>query len=228
MTLGKNPSDKNYIVSTIKWFSVLILVSGIINIVQESFGITIESPVSDNNLIHFFDVSIAPLTEEIGFRVLLIGLPLFAMYSHRSTLKQFLKSLWHPAANLHIYDYKRAIILITIVAIFFGLAHIISGEPWSNGKFSQAAASGIIIGWVYFRYGLAPAVLVHWATNYFIFAYVYLISDINEISVKGAFEHSLINSLEILFVVTGIVSVAIMIVNYFYSKQDKDIQVEEI
>ena len=77
--------------------------------------------------------------------------------------------------------------MIVVVGIFFGAAHIISGEPWSLGKFAQASASGIIIGWVYFKHGFPSAILVHWATNYFIFSYVYFLADINEISIKMLF-----------------------------------------
>ncbi|MFB5597460.1 MAG: CPBP family intramembrane glutamic endopeptidase, partial [Nitrosopumilaceae archaeon] len=164
-----------------------------------------------------------PIVEEIGFRVLLIGVPLFAMYSHRISAKHFFKSLWHPFENLHVYKTKRVISLIILVAVFFGVAHIISGESWSSGKFAQATASGIIIGWVYFRYGFAPAVLIHWATNYFIFSYVFLVADINFITVTEAFSHSLINTLEILFVISGIVSVGILILSYFHSKREKNI-----
>src|SRR3989337_1302007 len=76
----------------------------------------------------------------------------FAIYSHRASMILFFKSLWHPTQTLHIYETKKALILIVVVGIFFGVAHIISGEPWSLGKFAQATASGIIIGWVYFKH----------------------------------------------------------------------------
>jgi hypothetical protein len=105
------------------------------------------------------------------------------------------------------------------VAIFFGLAHIISGEPWSGGKFAQASASGIILGWLYFRYGLISAILVHWATNYFVFSYVNFISQISLISVEDAFSHSLINTMEIIFLISGVLSIGILLTNYYYSKQ---------
>ena len=60
-----------------KWFSILVLVSALINFVQE--GIVIEiPPLDDNDLIQFFYVSLAPLIEEFGFRLILIGIPLFA------------------------------------------------------------------------------------------------------------------------------------------------------
>jgi hypothetical protein len=216
---GKLTRQTNYMVAVTKWFSILILVSAIINFIQEGFGISTIPPPVENDLIQFFYVSLAPITEEIGFRVLLIGLPLLAFYSHKVSVKHFFKGLWSPSNNLHIYETRRAIILILIVAVFFGLAHIISGEPWSGGKFAQATISGLILGWVYFRYGLISAILVHWATNYFVFSYVDFISQISFISVEDAFSHSLVSTMEIIFLISGVLSVCVLIINYFYSKQ---------
>ena len=100
------------------------------------------------------------------------------------------------------------------MGIFFGLAHIISGEAWSVGKVSQAAAGGIILGFVYYKYGLLPAILIHWATNYFLLSYVFAISEINQISSTDALSHSLINSLEIILVLSGIISAGVILLNY--------------
>ena len=225
MSEGKYESKLNYLVSVIKWFTILIVISAIIDFVQNSIGISTESPESSDVLIQFFNVSVAPISEELGFRVMLIGIPLFMMYSSRATIKLFFKSLWNPQTN-QIDGVKKALILIIVVGIFFGLAHIISGEPWSLGKFAQASASGIIIGWVYFKHGFPSAILVHWSTNYFIFAYTYFIADINEISIKDAFSHSLINSLEILFIITGIISIAMLVLNYVDVKKEKNLQLK--
>jgi len=213
--------ETNYLVYTIKWFSILILVSGVINFVQESVGIVIQPPIIENNLIQFFNVSIAPLSEEIGFRVLLIGIPLYVIYSRRLSFQSFLKSLWSPRGYLHIEESRKAIILIVAIALLFGFSHIMFGESWSGGKFAQATAGGIIIGWVYFRVGLVPAILVHWATNYFIFSYVYLIVDFNMIPIQEAFSHSLMMSFEILFMVLGCISISIMIIKNRYFKREK-------
>ena len=219
---GKQPLESNYLVTMIKWFSVLVLISGMINFVQEGVGITIEAPPVENELIRFYDVTVAPIIEEIGFRVLLIGLPLFVLYSHKTSFLHFFKSLWNPSDNLDVFNSRKALILIVVVALFFGIAHILSGEPWSSGKFAQATASGIIIGWVYFRMGLVSAILIHWATNYFVFSYVYMIADFAEISVEQAFEHSLMITFEILFIALGILSIAIMIFNrYNFKKKEK-------
>ena len=221
----KRELKSNYLVSSIKWFSILIVISAVIIFVQEGFGVKTESLDSSNILIQFYNVTLAPITEEIGFRVLLIGIPLFVMYSHNNSIRLFLKSLWHPAENLHIFKQKRVLVLITIVGIIFGAAHVISDEGWSFGKFTQATASGIIIGWVYFRYGFISAILVHWATNYFVFSYVYMIADINEISIQSAFTHSLTTTLEILFIITGIISIALILLNYVTLKKQKRLEI---
>ena len=102
---------------------------------------------------------------------------------------------------------------------------IISGEPWSDGKFAQATISGIIIGWVYYRYGLISAILVHWATNYFIYSYLFFISDLNQISIQNAISHSMIGTLEIILVVTGVISIAMIVINYFNSKNQKKLSI---
>ena len=124
---------------------------------------------------------------------------------------------------MHIASNWKAIAIIVLVGVFFGVAHIISGEPWSNGKFAQAAISGIIIGWVYYRYGLISAILINWATNYFIFSYVFVISEVNGISVTTAISHSMINTLEIILVLTGIISIAVIVMNFINSKNEDSI-----
>lgn len=225
LSFGKIKTTSNYMVSVTKWFSVLILVSALITYIQQGFGVSTLPPATENDLIQFFYVSLAPITEELGFRVFLIGLPLFAFYSHKNSVKHFFKSLWSPSNNLHIYENKKALILIVIVAVFFGLSHILSGDPWSNGKFAQALASGIILGWLYFRHGLVSAILVHWATNYFIFSYVDFVSQVSLISVEDAFSHSLVTTMEIIFVISGILSACILIINYFYSKQSNKLEI---
>jgi len=220
ISFGKyHGTQDNYIITVIKWFSILVVVSGVIISVQEFFGISVEKTEAPNQLIQYFQVLLAPLIEEIGFRVMLIGLPLFALYSYKSSLKLFLKSLWRPADNLHITDLKKPLLIIAIVGIFFGVSHVITGDAWSTGKFVQATVSGLIIGWVYFRYGLAPAILIHWAANYFIYSYAYIVSDINKIPVEAAFTHSLLYTLEIMLIVTGSISIVILALNYIFSKK---------
>ena len=220
MTEGWQNAKKNSFLNMITWFSILIVFSVIIDSTQQIFGVKTEPPEFQNALIQFFGVSVSPLTEEIGFRVLLIGLPLYMMFSHKASLRYFFKSLWYPAKNLEITNQKKVVILIVIVGVFFGAAHIISGSPWSTGKFAQATVAGMIIGWVYFRYGLAPAILIHWATNYFIFSYIFFMSDIYQTSIANEFSNPFLNTVEVLLLSTGTLAMAMIVLNYIKSKKE--------
>jgi len=142
------------------------------------------------------------------------------MFSHKASLKHFFKSLWQPSKNLEITNYKKVIALILTVAIFFGAAHIISGIPWSTGKFAQATVAGILIGWVYFRYGFLLAILIHWATNYFIFSYVFFISEITQSNITDEFSNPFSNTLEVLLLVTGGIAIVCIALNYIKSKKE--------
>ena len=222
----KLETKSNYMITITKWFSILILISIVIDFIQQGFGIVTVHPSIDNNLAQFLYVSMSPIIEELGFRVILIGLPLFVFYSHKLSMKHFFKSIWNPSRNLHIYDFRKTLFLIVLVGIFFGLAHIMTGEPWSEGKFAQAAISGIILGWLYFRFGLITAILVHWGTNYFIFSYTNFVSQINEITIEAAFSHPLINTMEMLFLISGIFSVSVLLITYFNSKKEQTLKIE--
>jgi len=224
ISFGKFEYQSNYMVGITKWLSILILISLLINFIQEGFGIVTVPPLGDNDLIQFFYITLAPLIEEFGFRLILIGIPLFALYSSNASPKYFFRCLWRPA-NLEIFDSKKAIILIVFVGILFGFAHIAFGDSWSEGKFAQAAAGGIILGWVYLRYGFVASLLIHWATNYFVFSYAYFIAQINLISIEDAFSHSLMSSLEILLLLSGVFSVSVLIISKIFSRRESNLKI---
>lgn len=224
ISFGRYSTRVNYMVGITKWFSILILISTLINYVQEGIGLEIIPPLVENDLIQFFYVTLAPIIEEFGFRLLLVGIPLFVMYSARSSLKYFVGCLWNPS-NLDIYDAKKAFLLIIFVGVLFGFAHIAFSDSWSTGKFAQAAASGIILGWVYLRYGFVASLMIHWAANYFVFSYANFISQLNVISIEDAFLHPLMSTLEILLMAAGVFSIGILCVNRFYSQREFTLEV---
>ena len=224
ISIGKYPSTLNYMIGSTKWFSVLILVSILINFIQEQFDIVIDPPFVENNLIQFLYVTLAPLLEEFGFRMILIGIPLFALYSRRSSVKYFFKCLWSPS-NLEIEDSRKAISLIVFIGIVFGFAHIAFGDSWSEGKFAQATVSGIILGWAYLKYGFITSLLIHWATNYFVFSYANFISQINLISIEEAFSHSLMSSLELLLLMSGVFSVLVLFAHKFLVNKESNLEI---
>jgi len=217
ISFGKYDDKSNYMIGVTKWLSILVLVSILINFVQEQFEINIVPPMAENDLIQFFYVSLAPIIEEFGFRLILLGIPLFVFYSTKFSLRYFLSCMWAPNI-LNIHNGKKAIFLVIFVGILFGFAHIAFGESWSEGKFIQASMSGIILGWVYLKYGFVASLLIHWATNYFIFAYATFLSQINFISIEEAFSHSLMSYLEILLLISGMLSLGVMFFYKLYSK----------
>jgi len=219
ISFGKYDARLSYMIGVTKWFSILILISALINFIQEGFGVEIIPPQTENDLIQFFYVSLAPLIEEFVFRLILIGIPLFALYSNTSSVRHFIRCLWTPAL-LNTFDVKKAVFLIIFVGVLFGFAHIAFEDSWSGGKFAQAAASGIILGWVYLRYGFVTSLLIHWATNYFVFSFVGFLSQINSISIHDAFSHSLMSSLEILFLVSGVLSICMLFAQRFISTKE--------
>ena len=205
----------SYAADIVKWFSIIVVISAAASLVQEWVGIATEPPAAEDDLLLFVSVSSSPILEELGFRVLLIGVPLYLAYSHRMSLGHFLRSLWRPATNLHPDDYRRAVWLIAGVSVLFGLAHVLLGEPWTAGKFAQATAAGMVIGWLYVKRGLLVAILIHWATNYFIFAYAYFVAYFAELPIEDTFYHPLMSSLEMIFLAAGTISIAVMLLERY-------------
>ena len=213
-------SPGNYMVGVTMWLSVLVLASALINAVQGGLGIATVPPDAGNDLVWFFYATLAPVTEELGFRVALIGIPLYALYAGRPSARHFVGCLWNPSRSLSPnlapaaeggYGYARAAVLVVLAGALFGLAHVALGDPWSEGKLAQAAAAGVILGWVYIRYGFVAALLVHWATNYFVYSYANLVAQANVISVGDAFYHPLMASVEFLLLASGALSVAVLV-----------------
>lgn len=202
--------EGNYMVQAIKWFTVIVILSAAIDSVQRTFGISITPPQFGNDLTQLFFVTLAPIIEETGFRVVLVGIPVFLLYVVKPGIKSFFSSLWNPSASLSIVDNRKAVAIIVASAVLFGAAHVISEQGWSFGKMAQATMSGLIIGWVYVRYGFVAAVLIHWATNYVVFSYGYLVASVNDIRIMDAFSHSLLQTIEILFVIAGGLSIAML------------------
>lgn len=211
----------NYMVAITTWFSILVLVSGVINYVQEGMGILITPPEVENDLLQFYSVSFAPVLEELGFRVLLIGIPAFFLFSPKFSKSVFFKSLWNPSRFIHDDNKLKLLALIVVIGILFGFGHVFSSESWSNGKFTQAAASGIILGWVYLRFGFISSLLVHWATNYFVFSFAYFVAEVNKIPVSEAFYHPLLSTVEVILLSSGVFSATILILNFIFVKKQK-------
>ncbi len=201
---------QNHMVAVVTWFTILILASTLIDVVQTSFGVLIRPPDYVDDLDRFYNATKAPVIEEVGFRVLLIGAPLAGLYMFRQSPARTLRSLLNPYSVHGDRSIRVALVLVIVSATFFGILHIVGDGSWSPGKVTQAGVAGAILGWVYYRHGLLTAILVHWATNYFLFAYLYFVAIATDTVLFSASTHVAALGLEILLIVSGIVAVALL------------------
>jgi hypothetical protein len=197
----------NYLFITISWFSIYFVLSILIDIVQQLFGITLGNPLTHNPLLSLFYLSAAPLNEEIFFRVILMGLPLFMIFIPVGRGK-FLSTLNHPYPNIQEsrgkYTTIGVFIIIVLNSFVFGLSHVIFGGGYEIGKISQAALGGLIIGWIYYRYGFASAITFHWISNYVFFAYSILGFYLFQTPWNTESDNVLLGMVSIGFIVIGI------------------------
>ena len=182
---GLRESSRNTMLSLTSVFSALTLIVYLLDLVQNSAGIPSGTLVEREPLETFTLLSLAPLTEEIGFRLSIIGLFGALFLAERPTAGRLLRILWHPSANLDLrsssplarWRRKSVTVLIVISAVAFGFAHIGYGldptQGWEIGKVTTSAISGIILGYMYVYYGLPGAILLHWSFNFLVGAYRY-------------------------------------------------------
>lgn len=124
-------------------------------------------------LREFVTLALAPMGEEIGFRVVLIGLVAFVLSVGRP-IRTALKALWRPSVLFEgagVGSAKGAVWgAILVSAAVFGLAHL---GGWNWAKLPYAVWGGLVLGYLYVRYGLHVAVLTHWGVDYFGSAFAY-------------------------------------------------------
>lgn len=202
-----NDQNSNLLIVAISWFSGYFLLSVIIDTVQQFFGVKLGNPLTENALLSFFYLSAAPLNEEILFRVLLLGVPLLLILS---TIKRgnFISFLNHPYKFLEPNKTKYAIVSIwTVIFInsaIFGMSHVFFGGGYEVGKITQAAMGGLILAWLYYRYGLATAIVFHWISNFVFFAYSILSFYLFGTSWNTETDSVLLSAISIGFLVIGI------------------------
>ncbi len=194
----------NGVTSMVATFTSVALVTSIIERFQTTVGIASGSLPETDPIQTFTGIALAPLTEEIGFRVSTIGLIAFTMLLGRYQLRYALKAFWHPGRYLNYPSNRGNRSMYTIYAvaiisgILFGLAHILFGAGWQVGKFTTSSIAGIMLGILYIRVGLPAAVLMHWAFNYFRSSYYYFGQVIDGVMVQ--------QGMEVLLVVIGAMS----------------------
>lgn len=188
------------------WFAVLIAASWAIEAAQSSQGIEIVPPEYASDAQRLADATRAPIAEELAFRVLLIGAPLAAACARGAPPARALRVLLHPHAWLGGRSRRAAVALILASAALFGALHIVGDGSWSAGKATQAGVAGAILGWAYYRHGILVAVLVHWATNYFVLSFLHFIAGAAGGDLAAVSSHPAGAAFEAILVASGAVA----------------------
>jgi hypothetical protein len=198
--------SSNYLYVVIQWFSAYFILSILIDIIQQSFGIKIGTPLMDNPLLSFLYLTAAPINEEILFRVILIGIPLsLIIFKYQNS---FISSLIYPGKNLIIRSNRDRNIVFAIIllnSIFFGFSHVIFGGNYEIGKIAQATLGGLFLGCLYYQYGIVSSIVFHWISNYVIFSYGLMGSIIFKMSWNDETGNYLLLFLYFVFIIAGII-----------------------
>jgi hypothetical protein len=118
----------------------------------------------------FVAATAAPFFEEVGFRLGIVGLVAF-LVSIGKPKKALLEALWRPSSAYEgdeIGTEKALVVWLAVAAssLVFGYAHVVSNTGWAIGKLPEAAYGGLVLGYVYTKYGLHASVLTHWGIDY--------------------------------------------------------------
>ena len=145
----------------------------------EAAGAPVGNPFANvDPLFEFTSLTFAPLREEVGFRLLLIGMVALVLSMGRP-LRQAAKALWRPSAayeGMAVGGLTAAIIWVALAfsSITFGVCHVTcGGGGWDWGKIPEAVWGGVVLGYLYVRFGFHVAVLTHWGVDYLTSAYAF-------------------------------------------------------
>ena len=150
----------------------LVFTAAIVDEVVSAFGAPIGNPLGNgDDLRTFIQLTLAPLREEFGFRALLVGVAAVIVTLSRPGTS-VLKTLWRPSVAYEGVD-NNTFILVVIWAAgafsagTFGVCHVAcGGGGWDVGKLPEATYGGIVLAYLYIRYGFHVAVLAHWGIDY--------------------------------------------------------------
>jgi hypothetical protein len=156
-------------VVTLITIAFLTFTASIMDVFISSTGVQIGT-IAGDPLALLAGFTSSPLVEELGFRVVLIGVVAMILSLGRPD-RTPLKALWRPSAAIEgMAVGSGASLLIWAAtgfsAVTFGACHVLCGSSWDIGKFPEAAYGGLVLGYVYVKYGLHVAVLAHWGVDY--------------------------------------------------------------
>ncbi|MCC6013516.1 MAG: CPBP family intramembrane metalloprotease [Candidatus Verstraetearchaeota archaeon] len=163
-------SERNFLINMPLFSSFTFIIILLIHKFEETIGVGIGGPVYTDPLISLLSLSYAVISEEIGFRLIPILIPIGIYLLLKRYTNNFIIAIFKPG----FYNVKDKwlniikIFLIILSSFIFSYAHLIS-NIWEIGKFPSTFFAGIIIGYCAVKYGFDAAILMHWYFNYYWF-----------------------------------------------------------
>jgi len=141
----------------------------------------------------FLNLAYAPLIEEIGFRLVPIGLVMVfyvflsgknvkAFSTAGSRVKLLFLSFIYPEGakkltglpNVGEHGVLKGMspiewTMIAATSVVFGLAHVFSPVGWEIGKITSTFVQGFFFAVTYIAYGFEAPILMHWYFNYYFY-----------------------------------------------------------
>ena len=171
--------------------SMVLTAAWVIISSQEFVGVPTGQPIFPREFSQqevFLNLAYAPVVEELGFRLIPIGLfTVFYVFSARRRtvgggFKLILASIFYPEGakkmaglpNVSEHGFWRGIrvsewTMVLAASAFFAVAHVISGVGWEPGKVTSVFVQGFFFAVTYLAYGFEAPILLHWFFNYYLF-----------------------------------------------------------
>jgi membrane protease YdiL (CAAX protease family) len=157
-------------------FPPLLLIEVGLEYLQGLFGVPTGALPKTEPLLDFALLTYAPIAEEIGFRLTLIGIVSSWIPLYYGDARAALHTLWRPSAYINIENTRTRVLLSSLIifsSLVFGLAHVLYGGGWELGKIFPSFVAGLCLGWLYVEFGFHAAVLLHFLFNYFAASFDY-------------------------------------------------------
>ena len=157
------------------------LMSLVISLIELALGVqiggtSIETGLQQHPYLSFIQLIYAPFAEELGFRIIPLGLfSVYLVLRAKGLGKDAAISFLVPGIMRKKYGLKLTkgdYILVTATSILFGFAHFLFGA-WDPGKIVSATLVGFILAFGFLKFGIFVDIPIHWFYNGF--STVYLI-----------------------------------------------------
>ena len=183
-------AHSNYLVVLPQLAAMALVIVVLLQMLQESAGVQTGGISFENPVLGFLSVSYAPFVEELSYRITTIGLldGLRLVWKtrghpkHQGTMgavRILAITTWKPEKAKELLGlrtirdsgvkgiswFEWAMLAVSSGA--FGAAHFLYGGGWEIGKISTAVVSGLVLSFVYLRYGAYAPILLHWFFNYY-------------------------------------------------------------